>query len=451
MTLVPATPIAVTGVMKHRRLAIPLLAMGIGAAACISSPTPPAMTLFDTGVRPFEVVDFDAVHRPLAADGNASLIFGALPVTPAAPGAAPELAAFLGRWEGYGSGPPIRRDWRYVLAVTEITPRDGTAYIWAGTNTQFPSRIERATFRVTGAGADTALEWTQTVGETSAVVSIRHAMGTEALEGFATPVGATQPGETVVVRKDTTLGIVYRDYPHHLAELGITWQPHDDAGLLTAGAGSLVYLPPGYDADPTRRWPLILFLHGAGDRGDNGYFIAQNSPFRFVTGGRTLDAIIVAPLLAAGMPAFPTAYLEGSLDEALARYRVDPDRVTLSGLSMGGEAAYRLARHRPGPFAGVSVLAGFDAATFPESIRRGFEPIADPASALAGIPVLVIHGRDDTVVPLAAAQGTVDALVAAGVDVTFSVLDGHDHDVWSDTYADPAYYDWLLRQRRAAP
>jgi predicted peptidase len=255
----------------------------------------------------------------------------------------------------------------------------------------------------------------------------------------------------VRLSRDATDLVVYRDYPRHLADLGITWQPHQDSRLSAAGAGSLVYLPPGYDADPGRRWPLILFLHGAGDRGDNGYFIAQNSPFRFVTAGRPLDAIIVAPLLAGGMPAFPTAYVEGSLDEALARYRVDPNRITLSGLSMGGEAAYRLARHRPGTFAGVSILAGFDAAAFPASVPWGFEPIPDPASALAGTPVLVIHGRDDANVPLAAAQGTVDALIAAGVDVTFTVLDGHDHDVWTATYADPAYFDWLLAQRRETP
>ena len=71
------------------------------------------------------------------------------------------------------------------------------------------------------------------------------------------------------------------------------------------------------------------------------------------------------------MPAFPTPYLEEALDEALTRYRVDPDRVTLSGLSMGGEAAYRLARHRPATFAGVSVLAGFDAMAFPDAKAVG--------------------------------------------------------------------------------
>jgi hypothetical protein len=375
MTLVPAEQIAVTGAMMDRRLVILVIATALGAAACGASRgsgppdgsgnagasvAPSPMALFETGVQPYEVVNFDAVHQPIDAGGNAALIFGALPMTPAATGIAPELAAFLGRWEGYGLGPPIKGDWRYAVAVTEITPRDGTAFVWAGTNTQFPSRIEQVHFRVTGEGADTALEWDQTVGGTYAVVSVRHAADTDALEAVATPGGSKAPGETVLLTRGTTDGIVYRDYPRHLADLGITWQPHDDTALLATGAGSLVYLPPDYEADPARRWPLILFLHGAGDRGDNGYVIAQNSPFRFVTAGRPLDSIIVAPLLAGGIPSFPTAYLDGSLDEALARYRVDPDRVTLSGLSMGGEAAYRVARHRPGTFAGVSVLAGFD-------------------------------------------------------------------------------------------
>ena len=179
----------VTAVMNDRRLAILLIAMALGAAACGStrdpgapdrlrpaaSASPSGLTLFETGVRPFDVVDFDAVHRPVDADGNAALIFGALPVMAAATGTAPELAAFLGRWEGYSEGPPIKGDWRYVLAITAITPRDGTAFIWAGTNTQYPSRVEQVHFRVTGEGPDTTLEWTQTVGETSAVVSIRHA------------------------------------------------------------------------------------------------------------------------------------------------------------------------------------------------------------------------------------------------------------------------------------
>jgi predicted peptidase len=116
---------------------------------------------------------------------------------------------------------------------------------------------------------------------------------------------------------------------------------------------------------------------------------------------------------------------------------------------MGGEATYRFARHRPEAVAGIAVLCGFDPAHFPASKAWGYQPIEDPVERLRGIPVLVVHGRDDSVVPLEAAQQTVDDLVAAGVQVRFTILEHHDHDVWTDTYADPALIDWLVSQRRS--
>ena len=282
------------------------------------------------------------LHGP----GERAPIFGALAIEPAGPDVPAATATFLGRWEGYGLGPPIRRDWKYVLAVTSITPRDGVAYLWAATNLQFPQLVERIRFRVKGAGEATAIEWEQTISGAYAVVSIRHASGTDALEGGTSSEAAAGRMSSVLLRRDATEMQVDRDPASRLAASGITWHPYDDPDLAADGAGELVYLPSGYDADPGRRWPLVLFFHGAGDRGDNGLVLAQNSPFRLITAGGSLDAIIVAPLLAADRPAFPEAYLDRVLDDALARYRVDPGQVAVTGLSMGGEAAYRLARHR---------------------------------------------------------------------------------------------------------
>jgi predicted peptidase len=229
-----------------------------------------------------------------------------------------------------------------------------------------------------------------------------------------------------------------------LAPLGITWHPHDIPALAAFGAGELVYLPPGYGDEPDRQWPLVLFFHGSGDRGDNGLVLAHNSPFRFITGGESLDAVAVAPLLSADYPSFPEAYLDGVLDDALARFQVDPERVAVTGLSMGGEASYRLARHRGGDVAALAVLCGFETDGFPTAVQWGYQPITEPWSRLAGIPVRVIHGRDDETVPLSAAEAAVAAMREAGVTVQFDILDGHGHDVWTDTYADPAFYDWLL-------
>lgn len=68
--------------------------------------------------------------------------------------------------------------------------------------------------------------------------------------------------------------------------------------------------------------------------------------------------------------------------------------------------------------------------------------------SIKGLPVWAIHGADDTVVPLSVAQQPVDALKLAGGNVRFTVLEGHDHDVWTDTYSDPQFYDWLLQHQR---
>ncbi len=404
--------------------------------------------LGDTSVEPIDVLDFDAFHARL--DGtDGSLILGALPIARPGPDVPPEAAAFLGRWEGFGYGPPIRRDWRYVLAITDITPRDGTAFMWSGTNLQFPSLVERIHFRVAPRGPDTRIEWEQRVSGMNAVMIVERAAGTDALETDGLPAGSGDSGR-VLLRRDSAAAVVYPDYARHLADLGIVWVPQADASLASFGAGTLVYLPVGYADDPARTWPLILFLHGSGDRGDNGLVLAQNSPFRYLTAGHGLDAIVVAPLLAADRPAFPIEYLDGILDQALTTWRVDPDRVTITGLSMGGEAAYHLARHRPAQIAGIAVLSGFETGTFPVAASWGYPAIDEPPSALAGMPVLVIHGQDDRNVPLDAATAAVEALDDAGALVELRVLDHHDHDTWSDSYADPDLFAWLLGLRSSA-
>jgi predicted esterase len=399
----------------------------------------PAVALCDTGVRTLASIDFDAFHGP----GSVAPVFGALPIEPAPPDVPAATAAFLGRWEGYGLAPPIRRDWKYVLAVTSVTAVDGRAYLWASTNLQFPALVEEIRFRVAGSGDDTRIQWEQDLDHAYSVVSLTHAAHTDALEAVGTGSGGVGVDD-VLLRRDSATMTVARDYAATLAARGIAWHDHEDPALLEAGAGELVFLPDGYEADPGRRWPLLLFLHGSGDRGDDGLVLAQNSPFRFITGGGRLDAVIVAPLLRRDQPAFPDAYLSGVLDDALARYRIDPGRVAMTGLSMGGEAAYRLARTRPDDVAALAVLCGFETDGLPAAAAWGYPPIEAPWSALAGMPVLVIHGEDDQNVPIAAAQAAVEAMRAAGVEVRFEALPHRDHDVWTDTYDDPAFYAWLL-------
>ena len=150
-----------------------------------------------------------------------------------------------------------------------------------------------------------------------------------------------------------------------------------------------------------------------------------------------LPFIIVAPLLNKDHTYFPDEYMDRILKKILADYRVDQKRIYLTGMSMGGEAAYRFALNQPDTFAAVSVLCGY--INSPETISM--EGIKD-------IPIWAIHGADDGVVPLVRGQQAVDALKKAGANVRFSVLAGHDHDVWTDTYSDPQFYKWFMQYQR---
>ena len=163
-----------------------------------------------------------------------------------------------------------------------------------------------------------------------------------------------------------------------------------------------------------------------------------------------LPFIIAAPVLTTSQDyaSFPEAYMDGVLAEVQNNYRVDQKRIYVTGLSMGGEATYRFALHQPNTFAAIAPLAGFDARYYPAAAQQGFVTSTVPLERIKDLPVWAIHGADDIVVPLAADQSTVDALKKAGVNVRFSILENHDHDVWTDTYSDPKFYDWLLQYHR---
>ena len=129
--------------------------------------------------------------------------------------------------------------------------------------------------------------------------------------------------------------------------------------------------------------------------------------------------------------------MAGVLAETQAAYRVNERRIYVTGLSMGGEAAYRFAVQKPDSFAAIAPLSAYvDSKTY-SLIGR-----------IRDLPAWAIHGADDTVIPLSKAQEPVDALRKAGSHMRFTVLAGYDHDTWTHTYSDPAFYDWFLQYQR---
>jgi dienelactone hydrolase len=453
---------------KHPGITAILSASAALAAACLiagcgmdlsafSTPTAGVpRTLQETYWKDFNITDFDAVHSPIPGDDEGHLIFGGIPISAPAEDLAPELAALLGRWEGYDYAPPVKKDNKGVLVIREISPTGGKAYMWAGTNLQYPYWIKEIGFHVNSSGGYPIIEWqadlTGAPGGAGMTAPIRLGYDPETQElrgGVNVPSSGVLFGTWRLTRAETFP--VFPDYTRYLAGKGIEIRPYRSTSLTNFGAGYMIYLPEGYAEDPGKDWPLMVFLHGSGDRGENILLIAKASPFMMIREQGPLPFIIAAPLLkqSTRLASFPESYLEGVVDEILSEYRVDRSRIYLTGLSMGGEAAYRFALHRPDLIAAISPLAGFDPKFSSAALNAGFSTLPLPLENLQGIPVWAISGADDTVVPLSVVRQTVDEFLAAGVDIRLTILEGHDHDVWTDTYSDPEYYEWFLQFRKS--
>jgi predicted esterase len=403
----------------------------------IPTPTPiPTLSLDETSAKESVIEDFDAVHAPVNGDANQYLIFGNLPVSKPAADLPPELAVFLGRWEGYNYSPPVKKDRKLVLVIQEITAQGGTVFGWSGTNLQYPDVIGEIHFRVV-MGETLAIEWQITWPDgTKQVDTFTYDRDKDLLRGWTKFPASNDTSGPYELSRDQSF-FVYKDYAGYLANKRIYPREYQNKDLQQYGKGYMLYLPDGYEADPNKTWPLLFFLHGYGDRGDNLFLLPKASPFMMIREKGPLPFVIVAPLLNTNHTFFPDDYMDGALKEILADYRVDQKRIYLTGMSMGGEAAYRFALHQPGTFAAVSPLCAYLNTLNTASMEN-----------IQGLPVWAIHGADDLVVPLVKGQQAADALKKAGADVRFSILTGHDHDVWTDTYSDHQFYEWFLQYQK---
>jgi predicted peptidase len=202
----------------------------------------------------------------------------------------------------------------------------------------------------------------------------------------------------------------------------------------TVSAKYLVSVPEGYDADKTKKWPLILFLHGAGERGDDVEKVKVHGPMKEIQNGRKIPAVVIAPQCPEGQW-WNMETLTALLDTAETKYRIDTDREYLTGLSMGGFGTWELAGLQPTRFAAIAPVCGGGNALL--------------ARRLMDIPMWVVHGDADPVVPVKESQSMVEAVEKAGGHPKFTVVKDGGHDVWTAFYADDAFYMWLFAQSKA--
>jgi predicted peptidase len=206
----------------------------------------------------------------------------------------------------------------------------------------------------------------------------------------------------------------------------------------TIKAQYLLYLPMGY-AESKNQWPLMLFLHGAGERGDDLEKVKIHGPPKLIAKeGREFPFVIVSPQCPEdGWWSSETQIemLDALLNHIVHRYRIDQDRICVTGLSMGGFGTWSLAAEFPDRFAAIAPICG------------GGDP--GDATRISHLPVWAFHGANDNLVALEKSQEMVDALKKAGGNVIFTIYPEAGHDSWTETYSNPELYTWLLKHRRS--
>jgi len=196
----------------------------------------------------------------------------------------------------------------------------------------------------------------------------------------------------------------------------------------------LLFLPQGYEEKDA--WPLMLFLHGAGERGDDLELVKTHGPPKIVETKQDFPFILVSPQCERGRW-WESIELTALLDEIVAKYKVDTDRIYVTGLSMGGFGTWSLVARTPTRFAAIAPICGGG--------ERHW------AKRFAHVPVWAFHGGKDRLIPPERSQAMVDALNKHGGNAKLTIYPEAEHNSWTATYDNPELYDWLLQQKRRDP
>ncbi|MBI5766822.1 MAG: prolyl oligopeptidase family serine peptidase [Verrucomicrobia bacterium] len=234
----------------------------------------------------------------------------------------------------------------------------------------------------------------------------------------------------------------------------------------------LLSLPDGYEASGTKTWPLIVFLHGSGERGSDPWKVAIHGPPKLIRGpvpaaapapgatpppAETPEAkakreasaaflkanfIVVSPQCPAGTWWDDDGVL-ALVDEMAAKHRVDAQRIYLTGLSMGGFGTWSVGIKYPERFAAIAPICGGGQKV---DVRRSGR---EKKTALTSLGVWAFHGAKDPTVALEESEIMASELKKAGVkDIQLTVYPEAKHDSWTETYNNPELYAWLLKHTR---
>lgn len=196
----------------------------------------------------------------------------------------------------------------------------------------------------------------------------------------------------------------------------------------------LVQYPASYEHSAKKKWPVMLFLHGSGERGFDLDSVRKWGPPK-IADKQDLPFIIVSPQCPPERRwGEYNLELKQVLEEAINNYNIDENRIYLTGLSMGGFGVFSMAMEYPDYFAALAPVCG------------GGDPTR--VKTIKSIPIWIFHGNEDQVVPPARSKEMVDALNEIGGNVKFTLFEGVNHFSWIPAYNDSGLFEWFLKQKK---
>lgn len=184
---------------------------------------------------------------------------------------------------------------------------------------------------------------------------------------------------------------------------------------------------------PEKKYPVILFLHGAGSRGEDSQKLYSNPYFSCIEKHEDFPFISVAPLCSENTWFDMFERLKAFVLQLVQLPFVDAGRVYLMGASMGGYATWQLAMSLPEIFAAIVPICGGG--------------MYWNAGRLINVPVWAFHGKKDATVLVQESINMVDAVNRCGGNAKLTIYPENGHNAWSDTYENPEVFEWLLQQK----
>ena len=243
---------------------------------------------------------------------------------------------------------------------------------------------------------------------------------------LAVPVVQSKPAETAPV---LATGFLYKELK-----------------LANETYAYTVYVPPEYT--PEKAWPVVLFLHGSGERGADGLLESEIGIGTAIRKHRAMfPAIVVMPQCRSNQmwvgPALDMALR--CLEQTSREYHLDADRMYLTGLSLGGQGAWLLAAARPDLWAAVVPVCGFAELGQPTGMAEQI------AARVKGLPIWAFHGARDEAVPVAKTRELVELIRRAGGEVFYTEYPEGAHNVWDQAYANRELWRWVFSLKRGEP